>query len=129
MNTTTQFQPTVLARIPSSSNPSKSYEVRLGADGNLYCQCPSWRFQKNSPTNRSCKHLVEFKASAKGSHFATGSEPVAIRAPRKARVAKAAPVQVSLPLPVIETTVEEEPLPEYRRSAWERVLDDSTDFG
>jgi hypothetical protein len=127
------IQPTVLARFASKSNPSKSHEVRRGADGVVYCGCASWRFQKNHPSNRTCKHVEQWKAQTsvggKSLLDVLGVGPVAIRAPRKARVAKAAPVQVSLPLPVIETTVEEEPLPEYRRSAWERILDDSTDFG
>jgi hypothetical protein len=127
MNTTT-IHPTVLATFPSLSNPSKAHKVSLGKDGNVWCSCPSWRFQKNSPTNRSCKHIVLFKASAKGVHFATGNEPVAIRAPRRA-VRKTAPVQVSLPLPVVETTVEEDFIPEYRPTAWEKILEDQTDFG
>lgn len=125
------IQPTVLARFASKSNPSKSHEVRLGKDGVVYCGCPSWRFQKNHPSNRTCKHVEQWKTQTsvggKSLLEVLGTGPVAIRAPRRARTVKApVQVQVSLPLPVV---VDEEPLPEYRRSAWEIILDDSTDFG
>jgi hypothetical protein len=115
--------PVVLAKFPSASKPGHYHEVRLGADGNLYCLCPSWRFQKNSPTNRSCKHIVAFKASAKGNHFSQGAEPVAIRAPRRTRrvAAPVAPVQVNrfatIPSPPPEGCVDEV----YRPTAWEHL--------
>lgn len=54
---------TVLAVAPSKSDPSKSYEIRRGKDGTIYCTCPAWRYQhlKGGET-RTCKHLAEFFA-------------------------------------------------------------------
>ena len=55
----------VLARYASKSNPSKSHEVRLGADGVVYCTCPAWKFQKLTPSCRCCKHTKMALASMK----------------------------------------------------------------
>lgn len=46
--------PQTLAQIPSSSNPSKHYDIVLGDDGTIYCNCWGWK------RNRSCKHLAMF---------------------------------------------------------------------
>ena len=35
------------------------WEIRLGKDQVVYCNCPAWRFSKKKP--RSCKHLVLFR--------------------------------------------------------------------
>jgi hypothetical protein len=88
--TTPVFRPTLLATFASKSNPLHVHEVRLGKDGNIYCTCPSWRFQKNHPMNRSCKHLEAFRQQTvlSGKVLAvqgTSPPPVAIRAPRKSR--------------------------------------------
>ncbi len=58
MKTTTPSiqQKTVLMTFPSASKPGHQHEVRAGADGAAYCTCPSWRFQKPTPSLRSCKH-------------------------------------------------------------------------
>ena len=51
----------VLADYPSKSNPSKSYQILLGGDGEVYCICPAWRFQKGKgPQGRRCKHLDDY---------------------------------------------------------------------
>lgn len=133
--------PVVLSRYASKSNPSKSHEVRRGADGVVYCTCPSWRFQKNSPSNRTCKHIEMWKSSTMvgGVSLASvmGPGPVAVRAPRKPRAAKpVAPkpaptmtVEVhghmaTIPCPPPEgCTVEsfEEPEWDYRPTSWERI--------
>lgn len=34
---------------------NRYHVVRIGADGVLYCDCPSWRFSKSSP--KTCKHI------------------------------------------------------------------------
>jgi hypothetical protein len=62
----------VLAIAPSKTNPSKSYEIRRGADGVVYCTCPAWRFQRlKSGETRTCKHIAAFAAGA-----LTSAEPV-----------------------------------------------------
>lgn len=48
---------TLISLVPSSSNPNKAYEVRCGHDGNVYCSCPAWKFQKKHPHDRTCKHI------------------------------------------------------------------------
>jgi hypothetical protein len=55
-------QTTVLLTVPSASNPAKSHEVKLGKDGNVYCSCPAWRFQKVHPHARTCKHIKAAQA-------------------------------------------------------------------
>lgn len=60
--TTPSFKATVLATFPSASSPGTRHEVRMGADGNIYCTCPSWRFQHNHPKCRTCQHLKAFEA-------------------------------------------------------------------
>ena len=50
-------QTTVLMHVPSMTNPDKSYEVRLGKDGNVYCTCPAWKFQRKPVADRVCKHM------------------------------------------------------------------------
>ena len=57
---------TVLATVPSSSNPEVVYTIKRGGDGNVYCSCPAWKFQKGvSPKDRTCKHLRGLAASMK----------------------------------------------------------------
>lgn len=48
---------TVLATVPSQSDPSKTYTIKMGKDGNVYCDCPAWKYQKVSPKERTCKHI------------------------------------------------------------------------
>jgi hypothetical protein len=54
----------LLATVPSQSNPSKSYEIKEGADHTIYCSCPAWKFQRVTPgkNQRTCKHLKAFFA-------------------------------------------------------------------
>jgi predicted nucleic acid-binding Zn finger protein len=54
---------TILATIPSKSNPSKSYQVRKGDDGVIYCTCPAWAFSGKKPGGHDCKHLRALRAS------------------------------------------------------------------
>jgi hypothetical protein len=54
--------PRLMAVVPSHSNPLKGYEIRLGADANVYCTCPSWRFKKLPVGARACKHILGLKA-------------------------------------------------------------------
>lgn len=46
--------PGILAEIPSSRNPGKSYKIVRGKDGVVYCNC--WQWKKT----RWCKHLEEW---------------------------------------------------------------------
>ncbi len=60
---TAQIAPkTVLATFPSKSNPSKQHSVCCGADGVIYCTCNSWRFQKETPSKRTCCHTEAWVA-------------------------------------------------------------------
>jgi len=59
----TKSEPTVLAVAPSKTDPSKSYEIRRGKDGTIYCTCPAWRYQRlKKGEKRTCKHLAAFFA-------------------------------------------------------------------
>ena len=63
--TTPRIAPkTVLATFPSASKPGHAHEVRMGADGVIYCTCPSWRFQKLTPSARTCKHTEALMSRA-----------------------------------------------------------------
>jgi hypothetical protein len=35
----------------------ETHEIRIGKDGNCYCTCASWRFQKLPAEHRTCKHI------------------------------------------------------------------------
>jgi hypothetical protein len=89
----------VLVTVPSESNPSKSYEIRLGHDGNVYCSCPAWKFQKIHPHLRTCKHMTklakeinEAAAKLKGGKTAPASAP---KAEKKVEAPAPAPVLAS----------------------------------
>jgi hypothetical protein len=119
--------PVVLSRFASKSNPSLSHEVRRGADGVVYCTCPSWRFQKNSPSNRTCKHIEMWKGETMvgGVSLASvmGPGPVAVRAPRKPRAPKPAPVPVVVESAKSESFEEPEwDVDSKAVNAWARVL-------
>lgn len=57
---------TILATIPSSSNPEINYNIVLGNDGNTYCTCPGWRFKNQKAGERTCKHLGKYHAAQLG---------------------------------------------------------------
>jgi len=50
---------TILAEIPSPKTPSRIYRVVESKEGMIYCNCPSWLFQKIEPKDRTCKHIKE----------------------------------------------------------------------
>jgi len=50
----------VITTVSSKSNPEKSYEIRRGNDGVIYCTCPAWRYQRlKKGETRTCKHMAE----------------------------------------------------------------------
>lgn len=73
----TVTEPRVLGRIQSKSKPSKYYDIRLGADGIVYCTCTAWKMSK------WCKHLDEYhgrsQASSLSPNFVPNSESVMIK--------------------------------------------------
>lgn len=62
---TTATTATILATIPSMTNPEIVYTIKRGHDGNVYCSCPAWKFQKLAPKDRTCKHLRALAAGMK----------------------------------------------------------------
>ena len=44
-----------MAEVPSKSNPSKHYTIKVDENGLFSCNCPSWIF--NTRRNRTCKHI------------------------------------------------------------------------
>lgn len=63
---------TLLAVVPSASNPNLSYEVKQSnVDGVIYCSCPSWKYDMDGKRlvgyarpskDRSCKHTRAYQA-------------------------------------------------------------------
>jgi hypothetical protein len=56
-------RPALLAKVPSMSKEGVGYDVRKGADGNIYCTCPAWRFQRKPLMERTCKHIKALSAA------------------------------------------------------------------
>lgn len=133
-----KIAPQVLASFESKSRPGSSHQVRRGADGVVYCTCPSWRFQHNSPSNRTCTHIEQWKAQTlvPGSSTRTlldvlGPGPEAIRPVRRSRARKVAPAQVevaarrdTIPSPPPAEFLSDEPNWETdtRPTAWSKIL-------
>jgi hypothetical protein len=40
------------------------WTVTVSRDGQLYCNCPSWKFQRIAPALRVCKHTQQVAAIA-----------------------------------------------------------------
>ena len=94
--TTPRIAPkTVLATFASESRPGHSHEVRLGADGVVYCTCESWRFQRLTPSLRTCKHTKAFVARVTHGGVTLRAQgavelPKPVRPARKAKAEKPA---------------------------------------
>lgn len=56
---------TTIAKIRSSTSPSKSYEVRKTKDG-TGCTCPDWRFRGSVNPGYECKHIRAAKSGQVG---------------------------------------------------------------
>ena len=44
------------------SESGNVYKVKLNPKRGGFCTCPAWRFQKQSPKNRTCKHIRAIRA-------------------------------------------------------------------
>lgn len=98
---TTRPAAILLAVVPSSSNPSVSYEVkRSQVDGVTYCSCPSWKFDMDGKklvgyarpsSQRSCKHTRAVLNGLLTPPVAAQAAPVAPKAPAAPKAAVAAP--------------------------------------
>lgn len=82
---------TVLATIPSKTNPNKGYDIMQSKQGHAYCTCPGWKYQNVPPAQRSCKHLATYHAMnlAAKEEMSPKSESGAGLATSKAKVAAA----------------------------------------
>ena len=93
---------TVITTVQGNSG---TYEIRLGGDGNVYCTCPAWKFQKLPPKERTCKHMkaLSSQIAAFTGKLAQKTAPKAPAAPVAAPKA-AAPVVAPppAPAPVVE---------------------------
>jgi len=52
-----------VVEVASHSTPGKAYRVWVGADGPLFCECPSHKFVRDG-IRRPCKHMRAMAESA-----------------------------------------------------------------
>jgi len=90
---------TLLATVPASKPGAAPYSINLGADNNVYCSCPAWKFQKLPPKERTCKHINALSGQLKLMATKLGAmTPASV----VVAVPKAAPVApVAAPAPVV----------------------------
>lgn len=89
---------TVITTVQGSSGV---YEIRLGGDGNVYCTCPAWKFQKLPPKERTCKHM-----KALSGQIAAFTKKLASKAPAAPVAAPKAAAPVVAPPPAPKAVVE-----------------------
>jgi hypothetical protein len=51
-----------VAKIRSTSEMGKTYEVRKMADGSLGCQCGDWRYKGSVTPGYECKHISAYRS-------------------------------------------------------------------
>ena len=71
------FLQTVLAKVASETRPGVVHEIHMGEDGNIYCTCEAWKFQKRPVIERTCKHLQAFAKVANLPHGSQKTPKVA----------------------------------------------------
>ena len=70
----------MLIKTIQSSSSTRTYELRFGDDGRVYCTCPAWKFQHGK--GGMCKHVKQYMADlAVGLGAGKGVVPVAPAAP------------------------------------------------
>jgi hypothetical protein len=89
---------TLITKVQSSTNPAQSYDILLGGDGNVYCTCPGWKYQKLPPKERTCKHMKAL--SSKIAAFTKG-----LGAPKAAPVATKPVAKPSAPLSPVQAPI------------------------
>ena len=109
----------VLDEVPSSSDPTKVYQIRRGGDGILYCSsregkiCQGWLSKRNALRRSrqeqlpaACKHLKAYVARTGASYGPqyglpsfVSSSPPSVVAKSKAKAAPQAPSVPSVPAP------------------------------
>ena|SRR3990167_1255804 len=47
----------VLAKMQSDSDPKMKYEIRMGSNNAVWCQCKGWQYSKTG----TCKHIERFR--------------------------------------------------------------------
>ena len=86
---------TLLATVPASKPGVEPYNINLGNDNNVYCSCPSWKWQKIPPKERTCKHIDALSLQMKQLASKLGAvSPASV----VVAVPKAAPAKVAAPV-------------------------------
>ena len=94
---------TLLATVPASKPGAAPYSINLGADNNVYCSCPAWKFQKLPPKERTCKHINALSGQLKILASKLGAKTPASVVVAVPKAAPAAPV--AAPAPVVAAPV------------------------
>lgn len=48
------------------SESGRTYKVVLNPKRGGFCSCPAWKFQSQSPKNRTCKHIKAIRREMDG---------------------------------------------------------------
>jgi len=89
---------TLLATVPASKPGVEPYNINLGNDNNVYCSCPSWKWQKIPPKERTCKHIDALSLQMKQLASKLGAVSPASVVVAVPKAPKAAPAKVAAPV-------------------------------
>jgi hypothetical protein len=106
-----------MATLLATYSPSKGgsdHQVLLGGDGNTYCSCPAWKYQKLPPKARTCKHRDDYLAGAFGAAQVIVAPAASIGKPAPAVVFKAKPVAAPAPAAVPTMVATAKPVADKR---------------